>query len=236
MSAAQAIITPPEFTVDLVGSLQSQWGIPNLAQIPATPHEFILPFNWASADTSDDAELYGRHLEPEDDEAENYIRQYPIVAVNETSNPGPWLSESIIDCLLSPEREELTDAEQGQYGRQRIAQESFKGFRHDGLHTISDESGNTFNTARDGLGLTEDKLKYSWQPEPKPKKPAKKIKLKPSDKDKATNVAAFTPTSDGQLDLVYDMWVSAPSPTTQGEFYEALFGFNKGTLPTRQGD
>lgn len=238
MSAAHAVIAPqpqpPQFTLDPAVAIRSLWGIPNPAQISATPHELILADIWAS-DASDDLGLYGRHLEPEDDEPENHIRQFPIVAVNETSNPGPWLSESIIDSLLSPEREELSNAEQDRYERLRVAQESFRGHRHDGLHTIPDESGNTFNTARDGLGLAEDKEKYSWEPEPKKKKAAKKIKLKAGDKDKNTKVAAFTPTSDGQLDLAYDMWVSAPTPKTQGEFYEALFGFIKGHFPQAKG-
>jgi hypothetical protein len=230
MSAAPVVIAPtPEFTVQ---ALQALWAIPNPQEIPATPPGLIL-FDISAS--SDDVELFGRHLESElEDESENHIRQYPLVAVNETSNPGPWLSESIIDCLLSPVRKELKDAELEHYGRLRIAQEFFRGHRHDGLHTIPDESGNTFNTARDGLGLAEDKEKYSWEPKPK-KKATKKIKLKADDKDKTSKVAAFTLTSDDQLDLAYDMWVSAPTPKTQGEFYEALFGFIKGRFPHAKG-
>jgi hypothetical protein len=110
-------------------------------EIPAASPGLILCDLSAS---SDDVELFGRHLEPEDDESESYIRQHAIIAHNQTSGPGVWLSEGLVDSLQSDQIPfDLTQAEQKRYERLRIAQESFKGFRHDGLHTIPDESGNS---------------------------------------------------------------------------------------------
>jgi hypothetical protein len=186
-----------------VASLQSSWGLSTLTEVPAPQHGLILFEIHPSGEET--VKLFGRHLETEpEDEPRNNIRQYPLVAFNATSNPGPWLSQGVTDCLLSDERDELNLAEQGRYERLRVAQESFRGYRHDGLHTIH-ESGNTFNVGGDGFGLAADKTeRFSW--EPKPKKEAKKIRLTAGDKD--TKIPASTPVFDWELDSAYLQWVS----------------------------
>jgi len=192
---------PSTLTVE---ALRAIWATPNPQEIPATPHGLIL------------LDLSASGNEPEDDEAEKYIKQHAIIAHNQTSGPGVWLSEGLVDSLRSDQSPlDLTQAERGQYERLRIAQESFRGFRHDGQHVIADESANTFNSL--SKAPDKDRGRFSWQPEPKPKKKAKGNEEK--------KVAAFTPTTDRQMDDAYSAWASDPSPEYRERFYEALHGF-----------
>jgi RNA polymerase sigma factor (sigma-70 family) len=129
-------------TIDLaVAALRTSWLLPNPAKTSATPHSLILSDLWGSENV--------------EDEHEDETKKFKL-AVPTSASPGPWLSEGILDCLLSDDRYELTQAEQGRYERLRLAQESFRGYRHDNSKAPAPflgDNGNTF-----GNVFTEDEF------------------------------------------------------------------------------
>jgi hypothetical protein len=104
MSAVTVAIAPQplEFTVQ---ALQALWAVPNLQEIPATPHELILGDIWASEDTT---EKPRKERKPRRREEHSRIKCAVIDTVVSCS-PGAWLSESIVDCLLSEGRPKIED-------------------------------------------------------------------------------------------------------------------------------
>jgi RNA polymerase sigma factor (sigma-70 family) len=105
MASAAIAIEPIASTVDPVQAFMGKWVIPNHQKTPAKPHGVILPFIHASCDEAED-----NH----EDETKKVK-----VAGPSSHSPGPWLSVGLVDCLLSPEPEELTDAEQSRDERLR---------------------------------------------------------------------------------------------------------------------
>ncbi|MBB5331797.1 sigma-70 family RNA polymerase sigma factor [Tunturiibacter gelidoferens] len=232
---ATAVITTPP--IDLaVAALRMNWLLPNPAETSATPHSLILPFLWAS-----------EHVEYEHpDESKKYKMVGPA-----SYSPGPWLSVGIVDCLLSDERGELTNAEEGRYQRLRAVQYSFRGYLHDNNQRPAPFLGNNLNTFGNvftdeelAIHLSEEELEEATDTDVEQcsfevagpvagteddelneeDDFAARVDVSSSDPKFEISVVHDTDAeADKELDKAYFLWLEDPS--TQPSFIRALYDF-----------
>jgi RNA polymerase sigma factor (sigma-70 family) len=154
--------------------------------------------------------------------------------------PGLWLAEGLADCLLTDERNDLTQAEEGRYQRLREVQSAFIGVRHHGQHSTNGvNSGWELNLSEEELAddLAEEPEKdveqYSFEITPQA---GMDEVIEPTEEDE---LAALVDVSEADtkfevstvgdavgdrlLDAVYLMWIA--DPTTQPAFVQALYEF-----------
>jgi hypothetical protein len=243
-------IANPEPTALIVGSLQMNWGMPDPHHTLGSPPEEIAPTGvvlcgrWTEPDLvfPDGKKKKKQHKRKDGStrkvETRPRCMQDPMpVPGPRSAEPGPWLSEGIVDCLLDEEQKELIEAEQDHYARLRLVQESFIGVRHDGLHYIPEQSRSRFSFVGDGL-LTEDEREeleqemvndseiYEFEkPTPKPKAAAKSM-------SEATDakIAAYTPTSNTKLNDAYSVWKADNSPHNHADLWSEVHNYVQGQL------
>jgi hypothetical protein len=244
MSAAHA----PQPIELAVAALRSNWLIPNPVRTPAASPGLIL-FDISAS--SDDVELFGRHVEeltldkPRPSkrklDSTRKVETRPRlkqddkpIAGPRSAEPGPWLQEGLVDCGMKERAGKLTKAGEGYFLRLRETQKSLRGVRHDGLHTIPTE-GNSGFSMNDELfaeeleqETTKDAEVYDFEPQPKPK--AKKTPTPTPQRDSDQKIAAYTPISSVGLNSAYSVWVDDPSVPNHSALWTAVYNCVQGQL------
>jgi RNA polymerase sigma factor (sigma-70 family) len=231
-----------------VAALPTQWGLSTYTETPAASPGLIL-FDLSAS--SDDVELYGRHLEEltldkpkpskRKEGSTRKIETRPRlkqddkpVAGPRSAEPGPWLSEGLADCGMKQRAGKLTEAGTGYNNRLVVVRDSYRGVRHDGQHAIPSDgnSGFSLNDELFAEELAEEPDKdvelYDFEPQPKPK--VKKTPNPRRDSDSDQKIAAYTPVSSAKLNSQYAAWIADPSMPNHSALWTAVFGYVQGQL------
>jgi RNA polymerase sigma factor (sigma-70 family) len=210
-----------------VAALQSNWAIPNPVQTPAASPGLILPFIWACEDEDD-----------HEDETDKVKLAGPA-----SSSPGPWLSEGIVDSLRSDQIPlKLTKAEQSRYQRLRMAQESFREYRHHGLHTTQGVNfGFDLNDEMFAEELAKEPSKdldteqYAFEKEGPQAGADDEVDAEDEeagevdpDTEEITEfevAVVGNAAGDKELDAAYLAWSKSPGLKAQGEFFTVLYAY-----------
>jgi len=218
VATAAPVVIAHETIALTVAALQTQWGL--------FADTEVVPFIWACEDEDD-----------HEDETKKVK-----VAGSTSSSPGPWLSQGIVDSLLSEERPELNQAEEDRYLRLRDAQNAFIGIRHHGLHTT--QGVNTGFDLNDEMFTEElaeelskdlDTEQYVFEKEgsqagaddDEDSDDEETVEVDP-DTEEITEfeVAVVGSTAgDKELDAAYLAWSKSPGPKAQGEFFGVLYAY-----------
>ena len=223
-----------------VASLQSNWGLSTQTETPATSHGLILPFIWACEDDSETTE-------PTNERKPRKIEEHSrtkcaIIDTAVSSSPGAWLSQGIVDCLLSEGYPKLKQAEEDRCQRLRDVQSAFVGIRHHGRHTTQGtNSGFDLNDEMFAEELVEetgknlDTEQYAFEKEGPQAGADDEVdaedkeagEVDPDTEENTEYEVAIVGdgASDKLQDLAYSAWSSAPSSKTKGEFFANLYPY-----------